>query len=225
MLSKPRGWNFTIKSMASQLKEGKESIGSALNELKKAGYVSYQKLSNGTGTYRLLVDPKPGNPDLGFPMVGKPGRISNKDLLVRKIEEEGKKFQDLFSLYRLHTKNAGKKSEALKAYRETKIPEGITIEDIAMAALFYLNDPWVPVDEQGEKVVYSLANFLRNEIYLNYIPHRLQIDLDDKKITGEYDRQNGILHGDDGMDYRLSTSRLAELLSKKKLRFVFGATP
>lgn len=103
MRGKPSGWNFTIRSMAKQLKEGETAIGSALNELKKFGWMLYSKKSDGKGVYHLFwsvqaqqsqaVEPKPeypnqGNPSLGNPMKGKPQRISKKEPIVRSIDSK-----------------------------------------------------------------------------------------------------------------------------------------
>ena len=94
MYSKPDGWNFTIRSMSKQLKEGVDSISSALNELKSEGVIEYEKHTNGSGTYHIASDipglkPNTGNPDedkpntdkpdTDNPNVGKPIRISNTD--------------------------------------------------------------------------------------------------------------------------------------------------
>lgn len=104
MRGKPAAWNFTIRSMAKQLKEGETAISNALNELKKYGWVSYTKLSNGKGVYHLFwsanpesqedhkqgnpdkAEPKPEKPNQGFPMKGKPQRISKKEPIVKQID-------------------------------------------------------------------------------------------------------------------------------------------
>lgn len=104
MRGKPPTWNFTIKSMAKQLKEGETAIRSALSELRDSGWVIYIKRSNGTGIYKLLWDnpkpenpnegnqtmakPKLENPNVGNPMMGKPTRISKKDSLVINIDSK-----------------------------------------------------------------------------------------------------------------------------------------
>lgn len=92
MDSKPDGWNFTIASMSSQLKDGQDSIKSALKELKEFGYVVYHRLQSGHGIYELVDNPKVGfpnpkveKPHEGNPQRGKPPRISNKEPLVKKI--------------------------------------------------------------------------------------------------------------------------------------------
>ncbi len=93
MRGKPAAWNFTIRSMAKQLKEGETAIGSALNELKDSGWISYTKHSNGKGVYHLfwsansnIDNPNQGNPNQGNPMKGKPQRISKKEPIVKQID-------------------------------------------------------------------------------------------------------------------------------------------
>lgn len=84
MYSKPNQWNFTIKSMASQLKDGSDSIKSALQELKSFGWISYSKHQNGTGTYHIHIEPKVENPNEENPYKGKSTPISNKDIPIKK---------------------------------------------------------------------------------------------------------------------------------------------
>jgi len=99
MYSKPSNWNFTIKSMASQSKDGQRSIMAAIQELKDAGYVTYFKNPDGTGVYKLYIkpnlqnsnmaDPNLQNPNLGFSNMLKEQCISNTD--ITKNKEESKK--------------------------------------------------------------------------------------------------------------------------------------
>jgi len=83
MLSKPDNWNFTTRSMANLLNVGRDSILTALEELKTAKWILYQKHGNGRGTYTILVDPKVGFPHRGKTppwensTVGKSHRINN----------------------------------------------------------------------------------------------------------------------------------------------------
>ena len=97
MRGKPPAWNFTIRSMAKQLKEGETALGTALNDLKESGWLSYEKLSNGKGIYHLFwnrnvssddFEPKPEKPNQGFPKKGKPQRISNKEPIVKQIDKK-----------------------------------------------------------------------------------------------------------------------------------------
>ena len=57
MYSKPNNWQFTIKSLAKQLKDSQYAIEKAMKELKQTGWVTYKKFNNGRGNYILnLVD-------------------------------------------------------------------------------------------------------------------------------------------------------------------------
>ena len=106
MRGKPSNWNFTIRSMAKQLKEGETAITTALNELKQFGWLSYVKRSDGKGVYHLfwspqtetgaspkpenpvLDEPEPEKPNQGFTMKGKSQRISNKEPIVKQIDKK-----------------------------------------------------------------------------------------------------------------------------------------
>lgn len=44
MLSLPEDWNYTTRGLAAICKEGTDSIGSALKELEKAGYIVRNRL-------------------------------------------------------------------------------------------------------------------------------------------------------------------------------------
>lgn len=113
MQDKPDNWNFTIKSMSKQLKEGESAIRSCLNQLKEFGWVSYEKHHDGTGTYSLNFIPvksnpsdenpheenhhmeKPNdenpsveNPHVGNPMMGKSSRIKQTDSINRQIAKQ-----------------------------------------------------------------------------------------------------------------------------------------
>jgi len=95
MYSKPDSWNFTIRSMASQLKEGVDGISSTLKELRVSGWVDYRKATNGSGEYFIgYIDEEnpsatpntaiPNKPNTEKPNKGKSVRISNKDLNSNK---------------------------------------------------------------------------------------------------------------------------------------------
>ena len=91
-------WNFTIRSMAKQMKDGEDSIRSGLQELKQSGWITYTKHTDGTGEYLLKasIKPKQENPDKALdsqnretprreiPMKGNPTPINNKDSFNKK---------------------------------------------------------------------------------------------------------------------------------------------
>lgn len=103
-------WNFTIRSMAKQMKDGEDSIRSGLQELKQLGWITYTKHTDGTGEYLLKasIKPKQENPDKALdsqnretprreiPMKGNPTPINNKDSFNKK---------DSLNKKDIHTKN------------------------------------------------------------------------------------------------------------------------
>lgn len=55
MLSKPDNWHFTTRSMATQLKESRRAVMSAINELKEFGLLEYKYLPSGGGEYIIYA--------------------------------------------------------------------------------------------------------------------------------------------------------------------------
>src|SRR5699024_8313557 len=49
MLSLPEAWNYTTRGLAKICKEGTDSIGSALKELERAGYIVRNRLRDSKG--------------------------------------------------------------------------------------------------------------------------------------------------------------------------------
>jgi len=113
MQDKPDNWNFTIKSMSKQLKEGENAIRTCLNQLREFGWITYTKHSDGTGTYSLNFAPERSNPNdenpheenhhmdkpsdenpndenphEENPMMGKSSRIKQTDSLNRQIDKQ-----------------------------------------------------------------------------------------------------------------------------------------
>ena len=80
MFSMSENWNFTLQSIATQQKDGLDSVKSAMDELKQYGYISYEKHSNGSGTYFLNDEPNVENPNVENPNLGKSTLIKKKNL-------------------------------------------------------------------------------------------------------------------------------------------------
>lgn len=80
MFSMSENWNFTLQSIATQQKDGLNSVKSAMDELKQYGYISYEKHSNGSGTYFLNDEPNVENPNVENPNLGKSTAIKNTNL-------------------------------------------------------------------------------------------------------------------------------------------------
>ena len=75
MLSLPDDWNYTTRGLAKICKEGTDSIGSALKELERAGYIVRNRLRDSKGKivdveYVIYETPHP--PDTGQPCEDEP---------------------------------------------------------------------------------------------------------------------------------------------------------
>ncbi|HRN97565.1 MAG TPA: conserved phage C-terminal domain-containing protein [Candidatus Saccharibacteria bacterium] len=157
MRGKPPLWNFTIRSMAKQLKEGDTAIGSALNELKDSGWISYTKHSNGKGVYHLFwsanastENPNQENPNQGNPMKGKPKRISKKEPIVKQIAKEplSSKPDIAEKVIQYLNDKTGSKFRATPSHTkfiDARIAEGATPQDLIAVinrkCLEWLDDP------------------------------------------------------------------------------------
>ena len=79
MLSLPEDWNYTTRGLAKICKEGTDSIGSALKELERAGYIVRNRLRDSKGKivdveYVIYETPHP--PDAGQPCEDEPDTAS-----------------------------------------------------------------------------------------------------------------------------------------------------
>jgi len=94
MLSKPDGWNFTLRGLSSQLKEGLAATSSAMNELKESGWITYRKFADGRGEYELHFSPQNPNlenRDLADPNLEKPDMGFRNDLDNKEISKKEKR--------------------------------------------------------------------------------------------------------------------------------------
>ena len=129
----------------------------------------------------------------------------NKDDSLRD-----KHFYDLFFIYRQNYKFAGKRENAYQEYK--KIKETIDYEQLKRAIIFYLHDPEI------EKR-YNFANFLKNQVYLYYIPKKLKVKIKDEWKIGTYNDKEQVFQANDGYIGLLTPERLAELFAKGELEF------
>ena len=128
MYSMSKNWNFTISSIAKQQKDGQASIISAMDELKKFGYMEYIKNKDGTGTYILNEVANVENPNVGNPKLGKPNGIKKEQFNKKKnnniyTELEKKPIEKKTSNSILTTKEKKELSEPLEDFGEEKLIE------------------------------------------------------------------------------------------------------
>ncbi len=151
MESKPEGWNFTIRSMSKQLKDGIDSISSALKELKKYGYVIYYKQTDGTGIYELIDEPNQENPNQENPNLGKSDRISNKDYLIKKIDKEEEELLQI---------------EFIKMLRSKYIGKPLKVDNVNY---YFASDGYLKTYDENRKVSSGRALDLYKRLYLKKV--------------------------------------------------------
>ena len=109
MLSLPEDWNYTTRGLAKICKEGTDSIGSALKELERAGYIVRNRLRDSKGKivdveYVIYETPHPldtgqpcedepdtANPDTENPDMDNPGLENRPQLNKDKSNSERQK--------------------------------------------------------------------------------------------------------------------------------------
>jgi hypothetical protein len=145
--SKPDGWNFSIKNIATQSKEGVEAVRNAIKELETAHLLKRTKFQNELGYWDieyLLLEVKSGKPDDGKPDAGKPyngkdtnnsnKELSNKDIVKKKentitsneVSQIIEYFNFLFSTKFRETSERSKKIKLrLKTYSLDEIKKAI----------------------------------------------------------------------------------------------------
>ena len=75
MLSLPEDWNYTTRGLAKICKKGTDSIGSALKELERAGYIVRNRLRDSKGKIvdvEYVIYETPHSPDTGQPCEDEP---------------------------------------------------------------------------------------------------------------------------------------------------------
>jgi hypothetical protein len=138
--SKPDGWEFSAERISFQLKEGLQSVTSALKELENNGYLTRQKTQNEYGHWNIdyilqdipaIENPAPGNPVYGNPTFGNPmpGKQPNniKKEVNKKETEINTNKEGIFSFEELlepHTVNLGSEYENFVSYWTEKDKKG-----------------------------------------------------------------------------------------------------
>ena len=74
ILSLPDNWDYTVKGLSKICKEGVDSIGTAINELEKEGYITRSRIRNAKGQLTTVEYIISEQPKLGLPKQEKPKR-------------------------------------------------------------------------------------------------------------------------------------------------------
>lgn len=92
MLSLPLDWDYSLDGLEKICKEGKDSIRSALNELKLYGYLVIKKIQNEKGIfeyeYMIYEYPYSENPDMDYPYLENPTQINTNIQNTKKQNDK-----------------------------------------------------------------------------------------------------------------------------------------
>jgi hypothetical protein len=121
-------------------------------------------------------------------------------------------FEDMFFGCRISNKKVGKKDEIYKEYQKHK---QIKHKYMRFAYLCYLSDRKAAKDDR----YFGLVNFMRNQVYLNYLNPQVRIELDDKVLEGIYNKETSRLVTGDEF-YTLTHERFIELIKNEKICFI-----
>lgn len=92
MLSLPLDWDYSLDGLEKICKEGKDSIRSALNELKLYGYLVIKKTQNEKGIfeyeYMIYEYPYSENPDMDYPDMENPTQINTNIQNTKKQNDK-----------------------------------------------------------------------------------------------------------------------------------------
>jgi len=126
----------------------------------------------------------------------------------RRLRQE---IDNLYFIYRANTKNAGKKDEALEEYKLVR--ECATHKNFTIAIMFYLHD--YKIERK-----YNLKNFLKHQIFLNYIPSKIKVLIDNQWVEGVYDQDKGEFISDSGEKRQLTAQVLTGKFANGELEFI-----
>lgn len=124
--------------------------------------------------------------------------------------QKDKNFLDLRFVYNINSKFVDKIEESYAEFVKIK---DIDIDLLKLAAMHYLHDP------QTENRRFKLNNFLKNQVYLNYMPKKMRIKIDGVWHTGVYN-QDDKSFTTDKWRRTLSSERLLELYTNKELEYI-----
>jgi hypothetical protein len=90
--SKPDNWDFSVEGIASQVKDGVDSVRTGIHELEKSGYLKRVKHQNEKGfwdvDYMLFECPTDEESYLGKSDAGKPPKQYKKEIEIEKLNKK-----------------------------------------------------------------------------------------------------------------------------------------
>lgn len=147
--------------------------------------------------------------------VGQMGQVARDKALIKYDDNtacDERLFLDLFNIYNMNTKFPGSKAKAFTAYEN--MYDHVDHKSLIKSVIFYLHDP------QREGKLNNLENFLKNEVYANYLPKHIKVKSSGVWLQGTYDQETEIFTTHTGDTLRLPSEMLTNKFSKGELEFI-----
>jgi len=147
--------------------------------------------------------------------VGQMGQVV-RDKALNKYDDDTacdeRLFLDLFNVYNLNADFPGSKDKAFTEYE--KMYKQVGHKELIKSVVFYLHDP------KREKKLNNLANFLKNEVYNNYLPKHIRVMNKGIWIQGTYNQESEIFTSSSGVKLKLFQDVLTAKFSKGEIEFI-----
>jgi len=147
-------------------------------------------------------------------------RLPNKALNINNNKSNvflDKNFLRLYNRYRELYKFAGDRDKAYEEYLTIK--DSIDTNIFLEAIIKYLTD------KEIDGKYFNFANFIKEGVYLSYMPKRLEIRREDGVLKGLFSKEAETFITDDGKEMKLTIERFNELHSSGNLKFIDIGVP
>jgi len=184
MLSKPDVWDFSVRGLSSQLKEGKDSVARTMNELISNNYVVREQGKRcglfGKIIYNVYENPRPGNEDTVKPNTENRPQVNTKEVKTEIVntKEEKNNIKEIKLIISYLNKTVGKsfKSDSRNTISLLNARlKDYSIEEIKRV-IKYKSQQW-----KKDKVMSAylrpstLFNCTKFENYVNEIPDSVMV--------------------------------------------------
>lgn len=121
-------------------------------------------------------------------------------------------FDDLFRIYNMNTDFPGSKEKAFQQYE--LMYNKVGHKELIKSVVFYLHDP------KREGKLNNLENFLKNEVYENYLPKYIRVYVSGKWMEGFFNKESEVFTSTGGEQMRLMSDVLTAKFSRGELEFI-----
>jgi len=136
-MSHSHGWSLSISQLATNSKEGKDSIRSAIKELEKFGYLTRSQENDGRFGENIWTTHDPSeNPMTENPMTENPTPKNNN---IKEEQVKNNKSEELFNEFWNAYPRKLDKAKAFRAFKSAL--KRTKFEDILAGVIAYRNDP------------------------------------------------------------------------------------